>query len=141
MGLLDQLIPARRFERAYVEQVINRLRYTGWPGTPAELEREWIEPRGWNAALARDPRVVFTGPAGAGKTSALAFLAVSHARALAAGSKTASVPIYFAARDLAPSALPRVTGLPRGLFLPEGLATQCPRIYFPDVFASGRALV
>ena len=141
MSLLDQLIPARRFERAYVEQIINRLRFMGWPGAPTELEREWIEPRGWNAALARDTRVVLTGPAGAGKTSALAYLALTHARALAAGSKTARVPVFFAARDLSSAALPRVTNLPRGLFLPERLAAQCPRIYFPDVFASGRALV
>jgi hypothetical protein len=141
MGFLDQLSSVRRFERAYLEHLINRLCVLPWPGAPTELEREWIEPRGWNAALARDTRVVFTGPAGAGKTTALAYLAVSHARALLAGSRTAYVPIFFAARDLAPATLPRITHLPRGLYLPEALATASPHIYFPDVFASGRALV
>jgi hypothetical protein len=141
MGFLDQLSSVRRFERAYLEHLINRLRLLPWPGAPTELEREWIEPRGWNAALARDTRVVFTGAAGAGKTTALSQLAVSHARALLAGSRTAYVPIFFVARDLVPATLPGITHLPRGLYLPEALATQCPRIYFPDVFASGRALV
>ncbi len=141
MGFLDQLSTARRFERAYAEYVFNRLHLLPWPGAPAELEREWTEPRGWNAALARDARVVLTGIAGAGKTTALAFLALTNARALLAGSKSARVPIFLAARDLAASALPRITDFPRGLYLPDPLAMQCPRIYFPDVFASGRALV
>jgi len=141
MGFLDQLSSARRFERAYAEHLIDRLHDLPLPGAPAELEREWIEPRGWNAALARDPRVVFTGAAGAGKTTALAFLALTNARALLAGSKAARLPIFLAARDLAPSALPRITDFPRGLFLPDPLSAQCSQIYFPDVFASGRALV
>jgi hypothetical protein len=141
MGFLDQLSSARRFERVYVEHLIHRLHLLPWPGSPNELEREWIEPRGWHVALARDAHVVFTGPAGAGKTTALAYLALSHARAVLAGSKTARIPIFLAARDLPVSALPRITDFPRGLYLPEPLAAQCPRIYFPDVFSSGRALV
>ncbi len=141
MGFLDQLSATHRFERAYAEHLVNRFARLPWPGAPSELEREWIEPRGWNAALALDPRVVFTGAAGAGKTTALAYLAWSNARALLAGSKSARVPIYLSARDLAPSTLPRITDFPRGLYLPEPLAATCPRIYFPDAFASNRALV
>jgi HEAT repeats len=141
MGFLDQLSSTRRFERAYLEYIVERFRLLPWAGAQTELEREWVEPRGWHAALARDPHVVFTGPAGAGKTTALAYLALSHARAALAGSKTARMPIFLAACDLPASTLPRITDFPRGLYLPEPLAAQCPRIYFPDVFTSGRALV
>jgi len=119
MGFLDQLSSARRFERAYIGHLVNRLHILPWPGAPAELEQEWIEPRGWSAALARDPRVVCTGTAGQGKTTALAYLALSNARALLAGSKQAHMPIFLSARDLAPSALPRITDFPRGLLVPD----------------------
>ena len=141
MGFLDQLSSTRRFERAYLDYLIDRLHVLPWPGAQNELEREWVEPRGWHTALARDAHIVFTGPAGAGKTTALAYLALSNARTVLAGSKNARVPIFLAARDLSSSALPRITGFPRGLYLPELLAAQCPRIYFPDVFSSGSALV
>ncbi|MDE3090182.1 MAG: HEAT repeat domain-containing protein [Chloroflexota bacterium] len=142
MSFIDQVLnPARRFERAYAEQLISRFRYLPGSGALAELEAEWIEPRGWNAALARDPRLNLTGAAGAGKTTALAYLVLSNARALLAGSRHARVPIFLSGRDLSPAALPRITDFPRGLFLPDALATQCPRIFFPDVFTSSRALV
>ncbi len=141
MGFLDQLSSTRRFERAYAEHLVQRLHALPWPGALSELEREWIEPRGWHVALSQGPRVLLTGAAGAGKTTALSDLALANAGAMLAGDKTARMPVFFAARDLASSALPRITDLPRGLYLPEPLAAQCPRIYFPDLFASGRALV
>jgi hypothetical protein len=141
MGFLDLLNAARRFERAYAEHIIRRFSTLPWPGAQPVLEHEWIEPRGWNVTIASNPRAVLVGAAGAGKTTALAFLAWYNAHALLAGAPHAFVPVYLSARDQYSSALPRTTDLPRGLYLPDALAAQCPRIFFAEVFRTGRALV
>ena len=140
MGLFDSFNPARRFERNYAGYLVERFHLLAWPGSLGELAREWVEPRGWKSALAKEPRVLFTGASGTGKTTALAFLALTHARALLAGNPDARIPVFLSARELAASSLPRITDLPRGLFLPEALAVTCPRIYFPDAFTSRRVI-
>lgn len=129
--------PARRFERRYAEQLVARFQYVPWPdGTRIGLDYEFIPVRALDAALACNAQMVLIGGAGAGKTTALAHLALSHARALLSDRHDARVPIFLSARDGALGALPRVADLPRALS-----RTQCPRDFFANVFAAGRALV
>ena len=97
MGFFDSFNPARRFERNYAGYLIDRFHLLTWPGTQGDLAHEWIEPRGWKSALAQEPRVLFTGASGAGKTTALAFLALTHARGLLAGNPDARIPIFLSA--------------------------------------------
>jgi hypothetical protein len=139
MSFLDQwLDPSRRFERTYADQIARRYRFMLWPLARVDLARDWIEPRGLRAALTQNARVVITGAPGAGKTTALAYLAMANARGQ---DRRARVPIFLAARELQSQVLPRIPDLPRGLNLSDALAVQCPRIYFPTVFKARRALV
>ena len=142
MSFLDQLLdPAHRFEQKYAEHLVNRFRGMPFPGARLDLERAWIEPRGLNTALACEARLAIVGAAGMGKTTTLAHLALSHARALLAGNRRARVPIFFSVRELDPSAPLRIPDLPRGLNVSDALAVQCPRIFFAEVITRGRALV
>ena len=139
MDSLTQLFdPALRFQRAYAEYLRTRFRYLPYPGARVTLAAEWVEPRGLIAALARNVRVVFTGAPGSGKTTTLAYLAVTSARTLLESSH-APIPLVFCAHDAQP--LPRIYDLPRGLNLSDSLSAQTPRIFFPSAFASGRAVV
>ncbi len=141
MNWLTQLFdPALRFQVKYAEHLANRFRLVQYPNAHVVLENEWIEPRGLNAALARDPHVVITGAAGAGKTTALAHLARAHAHGLRVHSLD-RVPLFFSGGELRGQSLPRITDLPRGLNLGDDLAAQCPRVYFPGVLNNHRALV
>jgi len=141
MNLFTQLFDSSvRFQRQYAEHLLNRFQFIPSPVARILLENQWVEPRGLNAALLGKSRVVITGASGAGKTTALAFLAVSNARAMLT-SLHPRVPLFFAASDLSPQALPRITDLPRDLNLRPDLVTQCPKIFFPDVFNSERAIV
>ncbi len=132
--------PALRFERAYADHLTRRYRYILWPLARVDLTRDWIEPRGFQAALAQNDRLVITGAAGMGKTTALAYLALANGQAILDGDTLASIPLFFNARDLAGN-LPRIPDLPRGLNLSDALAAQCPRIFFANVFNAGRAVV
>jgi HEAT repeat protein len=139
MNFFAQLLdPIVRFERKYAEHLINRFRFLPRPSACVALETEWIEPRGLTAALARDQRIVVTGAAGMGKTTTLAYLAVSHARTLLENPH-ARVPISLSAREL--QSLPHLADLPRALNMDSTLAAQCPRRFFANVVAAGRALV
>jgi hypothetical protein len=137
-SLSGRFDPAVRFQRAYAEMLCARLRYVPYPGVRVALEAEWVEPRGLAAALARNARVVITGAPGAGKTTTLAYLASTFARALLTHPH-APLPLFFSASDAQP--LPRIYDLPRGLNLSDALAAQTPRIFFASAFASGRAVV
>ncbi len=141
MKFLNQLFDSStRFQRKYAEQILNRFQILPGPGARVSLQAQWVEPRGLSAVLARESCVALTGGASAGKTTTLAYLAVSNARG-ALTQPRARVPIFFCGHDLRPQALPRVTDLPRELGLSQDLASQCPHVFFPDVFSSGRAIV
>lgn len=141
MNLFTQLLDSSvRFQRQYAEHLLNRFQYLPNPVARISLESQWIEPRGLTAALSGKSRVVITGASGAGKTTTLGFIAVSNARAML-NTQHPRVPLFFAASDLSSQALPRITDLPHNLSLRSDLAAQCPKIFFPDVFNSGRAIV
>lgn len=131
------LDPHIRFQRAYVEYLEARFGYLPFPGTRVALDTEWIEPRGLMATLARAPRIVITGAPGAGKTTTLVYLAVTAARRLLKAPR-APVPLFFSVRA---DSLPHIYDLPRGLTLGDTLAARTPRLFFPSMFAEGRALV
>ncbi|MBI5030753.1 MAG: HEAT repeat domain-containing protein [Chloroflexi bacterium] len=135
--LLDSSV---RFQKQYAKYLLNRFQFLPCPNGRRTLDALWVEPRGQTAALANTPRVVITGAAGTGKTTTLAYLAIANAHAMLTEPKP-SVPIFFSGRDLVPQALPRITNLSRDLGLSNELAAQCPRIFFPDVFNSQRAIV
>ena len=138
---LSQLFNASaRFQSKYADHLIHRFQFLTMPGARLPLEKLWVEPRGLSAALANETRLVITGAPGAGKTTTLAFLALLNARVLLKQT-AARVPLYFAGRDLPAQALPRITDLPRELNLAPDLSAHCPRIFFPNVFNSDRALV
>src|SRR5574341_118207 len=148
MNFFNQLLdPARRFQRKYAEYLIERFRFLLWPGdVRIDLDREFVPVRELERALAQT-RVVLTGDAGTGKTTTLAYLALSQARALLSYDQ-ARVPIFFSARDLYPVGargrvplLPRIADLPRGLDLDDSLTAQCPRDFFAEAVVNGRALV
>lgn len=143
MSFLSQMLdPARRFEREYAGSLLARWRSLPWPGDAhVDLDRDFIPIRGLDFALASQPRLVLTGAAGMGKTSALVHLARVHARALLADEKKARVPIWFSARDLSTGPLPALSDLPRALDLGNTLAAQCPKDFFANAVASDRALV
>jgi len=130
--------PAIRFQRAYAEYLRARFRSVPCPGARYALETTWVEPRGWRAALARHARITITGAPGAGKTTTLAYLAITAARNLLQNPH-ARVPLFFPART--EPTLPRIYDLPAALHLNDTLAAQAPRIFFANVFATGRALV
>lgn len=130
--------PATRFQRAYADYLRTRLRYLPCPGARRALESAWVEPRGWRAALTQHTRLAITGESGAGKTTALAYIAATTARALTHDPR-AHVPLLFSAR--ADSTLPHIYDLPRGLNFNATLTAQAPRTFFASVFASQRALV
>jgi HEAT repeat protein len=141
MNLFTQLLDSSaRFQRQYAEHLLNRFQFLPNPVPRIVLKNQWVEPRGLTAALSSQSRVVITGASGAGKTTTLAFLAVSNARGMLNTSHP-RVPLFFAASDLSPQSLPRITDLPRDLNLRPDLVTQCPKIFFPDAFNSGRAIV
>lgn len=148
MGLINSLDSARRFERRYAQHLIARFQTITLPGgVRADLSREFVPIRGLQAALsdAYNPpvgapgRVLLLGGPGAGKTTALAHLALTHARALLAGKPQARVPVFLSARECA-SNPPRLDDL-ACILLGDVLAAQCPRGYFPSLAATGRALV
>lgn len=143
MSFFSEILdPVRRFERQYAESLLARGRALPLPGDArVELDREFIPVRGLGAAMADRPRLVLTGAAGMGKTTALAHLALVHARAILADEHTARIPIWFSARDLSNGHLPAPSDLPRALGLGDALTTQCPKDYFANALASGRALV
>lgn len=130
--------PALRFQRAYAEYLCARFRYLPFPGTRVTLDGEWVEPRGLKTTLASAQRVVITGAPGVGKTTTLTYLAVNAARRLLKNPH-APVPLFFSAR--ADASLPSLYDLPRGLTLGDGLSANTPRLFFPTLFARGRALV
>lgn len=136
--LTTWLDPHLRFQRAYAEYLCARFGHLPFPGTRVTLETEWITPRGLMAALARAPRVVITGAPGAGKTTTLIYLAVAAARRVLKNPR-APVPLLFFART--DPSLPYIYDLPRALTLGDTLAARTPRLFFPNVFADGRALV
>ncbi len=131
--------PTVRFQRQYAEHLLNRFRYLPCPGAHVLLEDVWVAPRGLNRALGATPLIV-TGAPGAGKTTTLTHLAVAQARALLEHPH-ARVPIFFAARELDPDALPRPSDLPRALNISPTLAAQCPRDFFAAALANGRVLM
>ncbi|MBI5303392.1 MAG: HEAT repeat domain-containing protein [Chloroflexi bacterium] len=132
--------PALRFERAFADHLARRYRYILWPLARVDLTRDWIEPRGLQAALAQNDRLVITGVAGMGKTTTLAYLALANGQAILDGDPLATIPLFFNARDLVGN-LPRIPDLPRGLNLGDALTVKCPRIFFANVFNAGRAVV
>ncbi len=141
MHFLAQLFDANvRFQTKYALHLLNRFQFLPCPGARVPLERLWVEPRGLTAALAREPRLVITGGAGAGKSTTLGYLAVSLARELQMQSDP-RVPLFFSARDLNAASLPRITDLPRDLGLRPDVAAQCPRVFFPEAFSAHRAIV
>ncbi|MBI4789897.1 MAG: HEAT repeat domain-containing protein [Chloroflexi bacterium] len=143
MSFLDQWFdPGLRFERAYADHLLKRFEAIPWPGgTRVDLNREFVPVRGLDAARAGRPRLLLTGAAGAGKTTALAHLALVQARRLAAGDRAARLPVFLAARDFAPDRLPQFADLPRALKLGDTLAAQCPKDFFSQAIGSNRALV
>ncbi|MCX7837834.1 MAG: HEAT repeat domain-containing protein [Anaerolineae bacterium] len=130
--------PTLRFQRAYAEYLCARFRYLPFPGARVVLETEWIEPRGLMATLSQTPRLVITGAPGTGKTTTLVYLAVTAARRLLKNPR-APVPLFFSARP--DVSLPYIYDVPRGLTLSDTLVARTPRLFFPRVFAEGRALV
>jgi len=129
-----------RFQNNYAEHLRKRFQICASPIARVRLEQQWIEPRGLTAALAHQSRVVITGAPGAGKTTTLAYLAISFAQAMRQREKP-RVPLFFSARDLNPAALPRLTDIHRALNLSQDLATHCPPRFFPEAFRAGRAIV
>ncbi len=141
MNFFNQLLdPTRRFQRQYAEYLVERFRFLPWPGdVRVDLDREFVPVRELERTLGAQARVLLTGDAGIGKTTTLAYLALSRARALLHDA-SALVPIFFSARQLH-QALPRLADWPRGLNLDDSLTAQCPRDFFADAVAKGRALV
>jgi hypothetical protein len=141
MNFLSQLVDASaRFQSKYAAHLINRFQYVPCPSVRVPLESLWVEPRGLTAALANPSPLVITGAPGAGKTTTLSYLALSLAREMLHHAKP-RVPLFFSARDLNPSALPRITDFPRELNLSQDAAAHCPRVFFPEAFSTGRAVV
>lgn len=129
-----------RFQNKYAEHLRRRFQFCVSPNARVNLEQQWVEPRGLTAALAGQARVVIAGAPGAGKTTALAYLALSFAQKMHQHPQ-ARVPLFFSARDLNPAALPRLTDIQRALSLAPDLAAQCPPTFFPNLVQTGRAIV
>lgn len=141
MNFLSQLLDASaRFQNKYATHLINRFQFVPCPGARVPLESLWVEPRGLTAALANASPLVITGAPGAGKTTTLSYLALTLAREMLHHVKP-RVPLFFSARELNPSALPRLTDFPRHLNLSQDAAAHCPRAFFPKAFSAGRAVV
>lgn len=138
MNFFNKLFsPARGFEEKYTQDIINKFRLARWPGdVQVDLEREFVPVRELDLALKDHSRLLLTGAPGAGKTTALAQLVLTHARALLSDHPTAPVPIYFSAHNLNSQALPHVTDLPR-LIGP----IDCPTDYFVNALAAKRLLI
>lgn len=134
------LDPAFRFERSYAENSAARFRSLVWPGGAHIPQDALVPTRGLDAAFAGADRVVITGAAGMGKTSALARLAWRHAQGLLLGDASTRIPIYVMASDSS-GALPSPSDFPHALNLNASLAAQCPRGWFSKVLASGRGLL
>lgn len=141
MNFITELFNASaRFQNRYAEQILNRFQFLPGPSERVPLASRWVEPRGLTAMLAAESRIAITGALGMGKTTTLNYIAWSLAHTLRNQAK-ARVPLFFSAGDLHVQALPRITDLPRELRLSQNLAVQCPRIFFPNVFQTGRAVV
>jgi len=138
MSFLTQLFdPSLRFEHQYAEYLLERFRFLSYRVHGFRWSRVARAPRSAERACV-EHAVVLTGAPGAGKTTTLAYLAISNAYA-ALKDRRARLPLFFAGRDIA--TLPRITDLPRGLNLSEAVANGCPRIFFADLFTSRRALI
>ena len=141
MNFITELFNASaRFQNRYAEQILNRFQFLPGPSERVALASRWVEPRGLTAMLAAESRIAVTGALGMGKTTTLNYIAWSLAHTLR-NQAEARVPLFFSAGDLHAQALPRITDLPRELRLSQNLAVQCPRIFFPNVFQTGRAVV
>ncbi len=143
MTLLSSLNPVRRFERRYAEYLISRFQIVPFPGgARLNLIREMAPIRGLQEKLAAvvGKPLLLVGEPGAGKTTALARMAIAHARALAAGDPTAHVPILIPTRELASKKFPCVADLSHVL-LGSVLAAQCPPGYFGNAISAGVAVV
>ncbi len=143
MSLLNSLSPVRRFERQYAEYLISRFQSVPLPGgARIDLTRELVPIRGLQQVLASaaGKPVLLVGEPGIGKTTALAHIALAHARALAAGDPLAHVPIFIPARALSLKEFPRLADL-SPVLLGDVLASQCPPGYFRDAISSGGAVV
>ncbi len=140
--LTEWLDPGRRFERQYAEHLITRYQAVPWPGgTRVDLQHEFVPVRGLDSALARHSRLILTGGAGEGKTTALAQLALAHAQALLAGKRAALVPILISGHDLVSDRLPSAADMNHVIPLSDTLMAQCPDRFFSDALAARRALV
>lgn len=138
MNFFDQFFnPARRFEIKYAQDLFDRSRTAQLPGdTQVDLDSEFIPVRELDLALKEHAHIVLTGAPGTGKTTALAHLALTHARVLMSDRRDALVPVYISGRDLHPQSLPHVADLPRALGL-----SDCPPDYFANAMAYKRVLL
>lgn len=137
MSILDNLKPAQQLARRFASHLILQLGTAEWPhSSTIPFESEYIPVRELTAALGAHPRLVLTGAAGSGKSTALIAIALAHARALAANHALSLVPIYFSARDLTSKRLPSPSELPAALSL-----DNFPPSFFKDAFAANRVLV
>src|SRR5574340_562385 len=86
MSFIDSITPVRRFERRYAEHLVARFQSAALPGGPrVNLERELAPVRGLQEVLASvvGKPLLLLGEPGSGKSTALARIALVHARALA----------------------------------------------------------
>ena len=137
MRILNFLNPSLRLQKKYSAILIRQFGSARWThATTIPFEHEFVSIRELSTALRSHPRLVLTGAPGVGKSTALASLALTHARALAANQPLALVPIYFSAREPNAQTLPRLRDLPTALGL-----TDFPPSFFQDVITANRALV
>ncbi len=154
MNFFDSYSPTRRFERRYAEYLISRFQSIALPGgVRINLQQELVPVRGLQEVLVSPvgsptelaQPLLLIGEPGSGKTTALAHIALAHARGLLAGGAqvgdpAAHIPIFIPARELNPLDLPHLGDLSR-LLLGDVLAAQCPPGYFRDAVSTGRAVV
>lgn len=137
MSILDIFNPTQRLVHRYADHLIQQFGAVRWAHRAAvPFESEFIAVRELSNAVATHPRLIVMGAPGAGKSTALAALALTHSRALAATKPQALVPIFISARKLNAQALPHVGDLPAILALAD-----FPPSFFQDIFAAKRALV
>lgn len=137
MSILDLFNSSLRLQKKYAEHLTRQFSLARWAhDATIPFEREFISIRELHNALTAHSRLVLTGSDGTGKSTALASLALVHARALALNQAHALVPIYFSARELHPQSPPRLGDLPTAL----GLA-DFPASFFLEAITANRALV
>jgi len=137
MSIFDLFNPSLRSQKKYAAHLTRQFGSARWAhDASVPFDSEFISIRELSNALTTQSRVVLTGSDGVGKSTALASLALTHARALAVNQPHALVPIYFSARDLHPQSLPRLRDLPTALGLGD-----FPASFFQEAIGANRALV